>query len=267
MTGLARPNLFDLAGRVAFVTGAASGLGYAMAEAFAEQGAIVVLADVDADGLRRATGRLTQAGLAAQGVELDVRDPVRIRLCIEDVVREHGRLDICCANAGISGGPPFSQPAGRIENVDLATWDNVLRVNQTGVFATMQAAAAAMKPRGSGRIIVTCSISGMATGAISGYVYSASKAALIRLVHMAAVELAPHGVLVNGFAPGPFMTNIAGGRLRREPETVDFMANTVPLKRVADPSELKGLALLLASDASSYITGAVIPIDGGATSM
>jgi enoyl-[acyl-carrier-protein] reductase (NADH) len=87
------------------------------------------------------------------------------------------------------------------------------------------------------------------------------------LVHLAAVELAPYNILVNGFAPGPFLTNIAGGRLHREPETVAFMANTVPLKRVADPSELKGLALLLASDASSYITGTVTPIDGGTTAM
>ena len=260
-------NLFDLTGRVAFVTGAASGLGFAMAEAFAEQGAIVVMADIDADNLRRSVGRLTQAGFAAEGVELDVREPARIRLTIEDVVARHGKLDICCCNAGISGGPPFAQPAGQIENVDLATWDNVLRINQTGVFATMQAAAAAMKPRKSGRIIVTCSIAGMRTGSISGYTYSATKAATIHLVHLAAVELAPHNIMVNGFAPGPFMTNIAGGRLFREPEVVEFMAGTVPLKRMADPKELKGLALLLASDASSYITGAVIPIDGGATAM
>ncbi len=260
-------NLFDLSGRVAFITGAASGLGFAMAEAFAEQGAIVVLADVDAEALRRAVGRLTQAGHRAEGVDLDVRDPRQIRMRIDEVVARHGKLDICCCNAGISGGPPFSRPEGQIENIDLATWDNVVRINQTGVFATMQAAAAVMKPRKSGRIIVTCSISGLVTGSISGYTYSASKAAVIHLVHLAAVELAPYNIMVNGFAPGPFLTNIAGGRLHREPETVAFMASTVPLKRVADPSELKGLALLLASDASSYITGTVIPIDGGATAM
>jgi NAD(P)-dependent dehydrogenase (short-subunit alcohol dehydrogenase family) len=260
-------NLFDLTGKVAFITGAASGLGYAMAEAFAEQGAIVVLADIDAESLRRAVGRLTQAGYNARGVELDVRQPARIRELIDAVVAEHGKLDICCANAGISGGPPFSKPEGQIENIDLATWDNVIRVNQTGVFATMQAAAAVMKPNKSGRIIVTCSIAGLVTGSISGYTYSATKAAVVHLVHLAAVELAPYNIMVNGFAPGPFLTNIAGGRLHREPETVAFMANTVPLKRVADPSELKGLALLLASDASSYITGTVTPIDGGTTAM
>ncbi len=260
-------NLFDLTGRVAFITGAASGLGFAMAEAFAEQGAIVVMADVDAESLPRSVGRLTQAGFHAEGVELDVRHPLRIREAIDAVVEKYGKLDICCCNAGISGGPPFSQPAGHIENVDLAAWNNVVSINQTGVFATMQAAAAVMKAKNYGRIIVTCSISGMATGSISGYSYSATKAAVIHLVHLAAVELAPFNIMVNGFAPGPFLTNIAGGRLQREPQTVAFMANTVPLKRVADPKELKGLALLLASQASSYITGAIIPIDGGATAM
>ena len=260
-------NLFDLTGRVAFITGAASGLGFAMAEAFAEQGAIVIMADVDAENLRRSVGRLTQAGFHAEGVELDVRHPLRIREAINEVVAKYGKLDICCCNAGISGGPPFSKPEGEIENVDLATWDNVLKINQTGVFATMQAAAAVMKPSKSGRIIVTCSISGMVTGSISGYTYSATKAAVIHLVHLAAVELAPYNIMVNGFAPGPFLTNIAGGRLFREPEVVEFMAGTVPLKRMADPKELKGLALLLASDASSYISGTVIPIDGGATAM
>ena len=259
--------IFNLNGRVAFVTGAASGLGFAMAEAFAEESAFVVLADIDAPGLERAVGRLTQAGLKAEGVSLDVREPARIRETIESAAAKHGRLDIVVANAGISGGPPFSEPAGQIENIDLATWDNVVRINQTGVFATMQAAARVMKPRKSGRIIVTCSISGMRTGAISGYSYAATKAAVVHLVHLAAVELAPHNIMVNGVAPGPFLTNIAGGRLRREPERAAFMASTVPMKRMADPAEIKGLALLLASDASSYLTGTVIPIDGGATAM
>ena len=259
--------IFDLTGKVAFVTGAASGLGFAMAEAFAEQGALVVFADVDAPGLERAVGRLTQAGLKAEGVQLDVREAQRIRETIESTAAKHGRLDIVVANAGVTGGPPFADPEGQIENVDLATWENVIKINQTGVFATMQAAARVMKPQRSGRIIVTCSISGLRTGVISGYTYSATKAAVVRLVHIAAVELAPFNIMVNGIAPGPFLTNIAGGRLHREPERVEMMANSVPMKRVADPQEIKGLALLLASEGSSYLTGTVIPIDGGATAM
>ena len=103
----------------------------------------------------------------------------------------------------------------------------------------------------------------MHTSAISGYAYSATKAAVIHLVHLAAAELAPYNIRVNGIAPGPFLTNIAGGRMFREPERVDMMAATTALNRIANPDELKGLALLLASEASSYITGQVIPIDGG----
>ena len=98
-----------------------------------------------------------------------------------------------------------------------------------------------------------------------GYAYAATKAAVNNLVRQAALELAPYNVLVNAIAPGPFLTNIAGGRLRREPETVQKFADMVPLGRIARPDELKGLALLLASPASSFITGAVIPIDGGVT--
>jgi len=139
----------------------------------------------------------------------------------------------------------------------------VIDVNLTGVFATMQAAAAVMKPQKSGRIVCTASIAGMHTSAISGYAYSATKAGVIHLVHLAAAELAPYNIRVNGIAPGPFLTNIAGGRMFREPERADMMAATTALNRIANPDELKGLALLLASEASSYITGQVIPIDGG----
>ncbi len=259
--------IFNLAGRVAYVTGAASGLGFAMAEAFAEEGAHVVLADIDAAGAERAAGRLTQAGYSAETAALDVREPLKIRESIEAAARKHGRLDIVCANAGITGGPPFSEEAGRIENIDLSLWDNVVKVNQTGVFATMQAAARVMRPQGSGRIIVTCSISGLRAGNISGYAYAATKAAVAHLVRLAAVDLAPFGIKVNGIAPGPFLTNIAGGRMHSDPKRAAVMAAGVPMKRIADPSELKGLALLLASDASSFLTGTVIPIDGGAMAM
>ena len=186
--------IFDLTGKSAFVTGAASGLGFAMAEGYCEAGAHVTLADIDADNLERAVGRLTQAGFSAEGVTLDVRDPQAIRARVEAAAKRTGKLDIVCANAGVSGGPPFSEPAGQIENIDLATWENVVKINQTGVFATMQAAARVMKPQRSGRIIVTCSISGLRTGVISGYTYAATKAAVVHLVHLAAVELAPYDI-------------------------------------------------------------------------
>jgi NAD(P)-dependent dehydrogenase (short-subunit alcohol dehydrogenase family) len=260
-------DIFDLTGKTAFITGAASGLGFAMAEAVAERGAHVCLADMDQESLERAVNRLMQSGHSVEGALLDVREPAKIQEAIAGFAKRQGQLDIAVANAGITGGPPIADPAGQIEAIDLATMENVIRVNQLGAFATVQAAAVEMKAQRSGRIIVTTSIAGMRTSTISGYSYSMTKAAVIHLVHIAALELAPYNIRVNGIAPGPFLTNIAGGRLFREPERQHAMAETTALKRIADPSELKGLALLLASEGASYITGQVIPIDGGSTVM
>jgi NAD(P)-dependent dehydrogenase (short-subunit alcohol dehydrogenase family) len=132
------------------------------------------------------------------------------------------------------------------------------------VLSTLKAAARPMKARRSGRIVVTSSIAGLRAEAMSAYAYVASKAAVNNLVRQAALELAPFNVLVNAIAPGPFATGINGGRLRL-PEAAERMKTYIPLGRIADPAEIQGLALLLASPASSYITGAVIPIDGGAS--
>jgi len=257
--------LFDVRGHVAIVTGAASGLGLAMAEVMAENGAIVAMLDIDAVGLDAAVTRLKEAGHAVEAIGLDVGDTARLRATIDAVAEKHGRLDVVFANAGISAGRSFQFPEGEIDAVDIEKWQQVLQVNLTSVFVTLQAAAERMKAQRSGRIIVTSSIGGIRAERMVGYAYAATKAAVNNLVRQAALELAPYNVLVNAIAPGPFLTNIAGGRLHREPETVQKFADMVPLGRIARPDELKGLALLLASPASSFITGAVIPIDGGVT--
>jgi NAD(P)-dependent dehydrogenase (short-subunit alcohol dehydrogenase family) len=257
-------DLFSVQGLSTFITGAASGLGLAMAEAMAEGGARVTLADVNGDGVRMAAERLRAAGMAADAVILDVRDAAAVQAAIGETARRAGRLDVVFANAGISAGPGYALlPEGRLEAISLATWENVLKVNLTGVMLTLQAAAAAMKMQRSGRIIVTASISGLRSETVSGYGYVATKAAVINLVRHAARELGRDNILVNAIAPGYFYTNLAGGRLRNEPETARRLAATVPLGRCAEAEELKGLALFLASPASSYITGTVIPIDGG----
>jgi NAD(P)-dependent dehydrogenase (short-subunit alcohol dehydrogenase family) len=256
--------MFDLAGRSAFVTGAASGLGFAMTEAMVESGAAVCLADVDANNLDKAVDHFRRQSNQVEGVELDVRDPAKIKQVVKAYADRQGRLDVMFANAGITGGAPITQPEGAIENIDLNVWRNVIDINLTGVFATLQAAAAVMKPQRSGRIIATASIAGMRTSNVSGYAYSSTKAAVIQIVKLAAAELAQYDIRVNGIAPGPFLTNIAGGKMFTDPARRDFMAQGTALKRVADPKELKGLVTLLASDAASYITGQVIAIDGGA---
>jgi len=257
--------LFDVRGHVTIVTGAASGLGLAMAEVMAENGSVVTMLDIDAVGLDAAVTRLKEAGHAVEAIGLDVGDTARLRATIDAVAEKHGRLDVVFANAGISAGRSFQFPEGEIDAVDIDKWQQVLQVNLTSVFVTLQAAAERMKAQRSGRIIVTSSIGGIRAERMVGYAYAATKAAVNNLVRQAALELAPYNVLVNAIAPGPFLTNIAGGRLHREPETVQKFADMVPLGRIARPDELKGLALLLASPASSFITGAVIPIDGGAT--
>jgi NAD(P)-dependent dehydrogenase (short-subunit alcohol dehydrogenase family) len=152
---------------------------------------------------------------------------------------------------------------GHLGAVAASKWDEVLQINLTSVFETIRAAAQPMKQQRSGRIIVTASVAGLKAERMVGYAYAATKAAIINIVRLAALELAPSNVMVNAIAPGPFLTNIAGGRLHRMPEIVRQFESFVPLRRMAQPDELKGLALLLASPASSFITGTVIPIDGG----
>lgn len=257
-------DMFDLAGRSAFVTGAASGLGFAMTEAMVESGAAVCLADVDENNLDKAVDHFRRSSNQVEGVVLDVRDPARIKQVVKTYAERQGGLDVMFANAGITGGAPITSPEGAIENIDLDVWRNVLDVNLTGVFATLQAAAAVMKPRRTGRIICTASIAGMRTSNVSGYAYSSTKAAVIQIVKLAAAELAHYDIRVNGIAPGPFMTNIAGGKMFTDHERREMMAQGTALKRVADPKELKGLVTLLASEGASFITGQVIAIDGGA---
>jgi NAD(P)-dependent dehydrogenase (short-subunit alcohol dehydrogenase family) len=246
---------FDVAGLRTVVTGAASGLGLAMAEVMVEGGARVTLADLDEAGLAAAADRL-----GARAVQLDVADPEAVRRLFEDVVAEQGGVDVAFANAGVSREAGVLDERGGLANLDDDTWRTVLGINLDGVLFTMREAARHMKGQGSGRIVVTASTAGIGTDPFVGYSYSATKAAVIMLVRQAAFELARHGVHVNAIAPGPFRTNIGGGA---PPIPDEAWAEIVAIGRMAEPDELKGVALLLASPASSFMTGAVIPVDGG----
>jgi NAD(P)-dependent dehydrogenase (short-subunit alcohol dehydrogenase family) len=249
--------LFDVRGARVVVTGAASGLGFAMAEAMADGGAMVTLADLERDGLEQAAGKLDGD---VRTVQVDVSDESQVARLFEDVVEALGGVDVAFANAGISLEAGVVDPAGGLANLNRDAWDRVLGVNLNGVLFTMRAAAEHMKRQGSGRIVVTASTAGFGTDPMVGYSYSATKAAVIVIVRQAALELARHGVHVNAIAPGPFKTNIGGGAPPIPPEAWEEI---VALGRMAEPDELKGVALLLASPASSFMTGAVIPVDGG----
>jgi NAD(P)-dependent dehydrogenase (short-subunit alcohol dehydrogenase family) len=258
------PAMFDLRGQTMLVTGAASGLGLAISEALLEAGATVVMADINGEQLTERIECLKDDFPNVSGVQLDVCDPPAVDRLLDDMNTRLGAIDAVFANAGISAGRGFMVESGRLEHIDMDHWHKVLSVNLDGVLATMRAASRHMKARGQGRIIVTSSIAGIRAEPVSGYAYVTSKAAVNNLVRQAAIELAPHNVLVNAIAPGPFTTELNGGRLRL-PESIERMRTIIPLGRIAQPDEIKGIALLLASPASSYMTGAIIPVDGGAS--
>jgi NAD(P)-dependent dehydrogenase (short-subunit alcohol dehydrogenase family) len=262
--------LFDVRDTRVVVTGAASGLGFAMAKVLADCGARVTLADIDAERLDSATEALARRGGSVRPFVVDVSDEGRVAALIEDVVAAEGGLDVVFANAGIASVPGFAVEGGQqLDTVERSDWDRVLGVNLNGVLFTMKHAASVMKRQRSGRIIVTSSNAGLRPEPVVCYGYVASKAAILNVVRQAALELAPYGVFVNAICPGPFKgTRIGGGVTEHpEPEIEQMWAKTVPLGRMAEPVELSGLALLLASPASSFMTGAAYLIDGGTLAL
>lgn len=261
---LAAASLFGVRHRVYAVTGAASGIGRAMARVLHANGARLLLLDRDGDALASLADALTTAGgPQPRRCVVDVADVAALVRALEAAMSACGRIDGLFANAGISAGPGFGVcEAGSLEQIDLAGWSQVLNVNLTATAAAMQAVVPTMKRQGGGRIVLTTSIAGVRAEPFCGYAYAASKAAVANLMRQAALELAPHNILVNAIAPGFIHTRIGGGRLD-DAAVRERLAAGIPLARVGQPHELAGVTLLLASDAGSYITGALIPVDGG----
>ena len=262
-TAMSAASIFDVSGVRAIVTGAGSGLGYAMAEVLAYNGARVTLVDVDDGLLDLAVATLAESGCAVTGRVVDVTDNEKVEELTEEVASREGGLDAVFANAGISRGAGILEGAGQLENADREAFQQVVDVNLSGAFSSMQAAAKVMRRQRSGRIVVTASIAGLGTEAFCGYGYIAAKGAVVNVVRQAALDLARDNVRVNAIAPGPFHTRI-GGEHGNDPDVIAYWDSTVPLGRMADPSELQGVVLLLASErASSFITGTIITVDGG----
>lgn len=261
---------FAIAGRSAVVTGAASGLGLAYAEAMAEAGACVTLSDVDGAAAEVQARRLCALGHRVRAAQLDVMDRAATRAVIDAHVATFGGLDIAFANAGVDSGIGFQSPQGRrnpegqIDTLDPVGWDRTIAVNLTGVFNTIREAARVMKSGGKGgSIIATSSNAALVTAPMVGLAYMPAKAGVAHLVRSAALELAAYRIRVNAIAPGPFVTNIGGGLLKTDPAVRAAWDALVPLGGIAETDRIKPLALLLASDASSYMTGAQVVIDGG----
>jgi len=255
--------IFDVDGVRAAVTGAASGLGFAMAEVLALNGARVSMLDANEVLLAAAVKELADQGASVNGEILDVADPGAVDRAFAAIAERDGGLDAVFANAGISRGAGIIVEEGQVENADRESYRQVIDVNLHGVLWTVQAAARIMRAQKHGRIVATASTAGLSTEAFCGYGYIAAKGGVVNLVRQAALDLARDNVLVNGIAPGPFYTRI-GGPSGADPDVVQYWSSTVPLGRMADPSELQGVVLLLAAPrASTFLTGAIIPVDGG----
>ncbi len=264
--------LFSVEGYGVVVTGGASGLGLAFAEALAENGAAVTILDVDGKAIESEVARLVRAGHDVRGEVVDVTDHARLDAAFDAAVAAHGRLDVAFANAGIDSGPGFvsgwagaERPRnddGALESYTDERWNRVIDVNLNGVFATIRSATRHLRPQRSGRIIVTTSLAAIKTEPVIGAAYMAAKAGCAHLTRNVALELAAYGITVNAIAPGFFVTNIGGGHAKN-PAAQEAMAKDIPMHRVGFPDDIKGLALFLASPASAYVTGQQIVIDGG----
>jgi len=266
---------FDLTGRSGLVTGAASGIGLAYAEVLAEAGAKVTITDVDAEGAAREAQRLVDAGHDVRWDSCDVADLAQVAQAFDNHVAAFGGCDVAFANAGIDVGNGFwtpegnRNPEGQIDVYDPERWYKSIGINLNGVFHTVREAARVMKAneangqRRGGSIVITSSNAAEVNEAIVGVPYMAAKAGIKHFMRHSAYELAAYGIRVNAIAPGPFVTNIGDGWVKKNPAAKKAWDELVPVGRMAETYQIKPLALLLASDAGSYMTGAHVMIDGG----
>ena len=242
----------NLAGKTAIVTGGAVGIGYAIAARLAEAGANVLIADRDAEKAAAAAAALTGLGLKASSVVADVSDQAQVEAMVAQAVSEFGGVDILVNNAGI-------YPSKLVLESTKEDFEKVLNVNLLGAFSAAQAAAKQMVAQGrGGKIINITSIDALHPSMVGLAFYDASKHGLWGFTKNLALELAPHGITVNAIAPGGVAT--PGTGMGQVPDA--FLAK-IPMHRIADADEIGKVALFLASDLSSYMTGSQVVVDGG----
>lgn len=247
----------DLGGTVALVTGASRGLGQAAALALAAAGADVALAGRALDDLQRTANEAAARGVRARVFQADLREARAAEALIGAVVKAWGRIDVLINNAGIAG------PEKRFLDLEAGDWDEVLAVNLRAPALCARAAARAMVERGRGRIVNIASIGGL-TPLPRLAPYCASKAALVQLTRVMALELARHNVQVNAVCPGYFLTPM-NEAFFAGPAGQAVIERAIPMRRLGDPAELGPTIVFLASEASSFMTGSVVVVDGGQT--
>lgn len=245
----------QLKDKVAIVTGAAQGIGFAIAERFVKEGAKVVLSDIEAGKGKEAADRLELAGGDTAFVACDVGDSGQVTALVDAAVKEYGRLDIMVSNAGTIYTAEFLE-------LEEENFDKVLRTNLKGAFLTGQAAARQMVRQGGGGAIVNMSSVNAVLAIPNQVPYNVSKGGINQLTHVMALALAPHDIRVNAIGPGTIATEMAQVVLEDEAARKKIMSRT-PMGRLGEPAEVAAIAVFLASAESSYITGQVIYCDGG----
>lgn len=248
--------LFDLGGRVSVVTGGATGLGLQMATALAEAGSSVVVCSRKLENCEAAAHQLENLGAQALAVACDVTKPGEVEAMKDATLKKFGRIDVLVNNAGRAwAAPPEETP--------LERWQQVFDLNVTAPFLCAQVLGREMIKQKRGKIINIASVAGLVGRdpvAYNSIAYGASKGALVNFTRDLAIKWAQHNIQVNAICPGFFVTPLNRKLYERNKEKID---REIPLGRTGGPDDLKGMAVLLASDASNFITGAIIPVDGG----
>jgi NAD(P)-dependent dehydrogenase (short-subunit alcohol dehydrogenase family) len=254
--------LFSLAGKTALITGGSRGLGLQMAEALGEQGATLVLSSRKQSDLDEAVAHLKERGISATAIAADLSVEAHIVPMVEEAIKRLGHIDILINNAGASWGAPA-------EDYPVEAWDKVMNLNIRSIFLVSQAVGKlSMIPRKYGRIINIASIAGLAgnpPGTMKTVAYNTSKGAVINFTRTLAGEWGAYGITVNAIAPGFFPSKMTKGVLENIGEAA--LAKGSPLGRIGDDEDLKGVALLFASDASKHITGQTLAVDGGVSAV
>ena len=250
-------SLFNLSGRVAIVTGGSIGLGRQMAEGLAQMGANLVLCARKKERCQQTADQLATLGVKTLAFGCDVKDPAAIQDVVAATMKEFGRIDILINNAGVSWGAP-------VEEMTLEQWSKVIETNLTGTFLFSQSVGKVLCQQGRGKIINIASVAGLggASPELQAIGYHASKGGVIAFTKDLACKWAPHNVQVNAIAPGWFPTHMSSWVVEHHRES---LLGQIPLRRFGGDDDLKGAAIFLASDASAYVTGHVLVVDGGLT--